>query len=541
MSEESSPNPLAGAKSRTEALTLSVAIIAVIGMAVFGWMKTAEEHHMALGALDLIEDVQETLFGKDYILISSKPEESHWAVTAATWLAKMILAYAVIRGVAVLFGRRLRQWWFEKMSNTTGHTVVCGLGRRGSVLANKLLDRGTKVVVVEMDEKNPELEPLARKGVHIVTGNALDEFVLQQARADHAGRVISLLPDDEKNAAVASEVDRMGHAEIIAGVESYALRSIFRKIPRVRLVAFQARAARRILHDLACQTSTNPEIRKRGASLLIQASNPLRDELIRAAAVFLQISGDTVPTLILPNTTDKDRRNFEARYPDAFRILNLKWHDGPIDEMVGQGGLERPDLAIFSLDNDITSLDAAEQFRVRIGTKSCSKETIVTCISDTGELLKLAKENGEFAVYNQFELSLGDSDPLDDSAEKAAQTLHEAYCQENPGQLPPWRELPEMVKDSNRLAASHNSVKRAIWKSCREESDDALIDHLARCEHLRWMGEKIMDGWRWSGSPDKTSRDNSRLLHHLFIPYDQLTQEEKDKDVTVVKKSLNIT
>ena len=166
---------------------------------------------------------------------------------------------------------------------------------------------------------------------------------------------------------------------------------------------------------------------------------------------------------------------------------------------------------------------------------------IMACIRNTGELLGLAKENGRFEVCNLFELSLGDDDPLDDSSEKNARALHEAYRLENPGEsASSWGNLSEMMKDSNRLAAAHDAVKKAVWSSRGEQSEDQIIEHLARCEHLRWMGEKVMDGWRWSGSNAKESRDNSRLLHHLFVPYDQLNQKEKDKDLTVVKKALGI-
>jgi len=286
--------------------------------------------------------------------------------------------------------------------------------------------------------------------------------------------------------------------------------------------------------------AVDPEVRIRGVSLLIEATNPFRDELIRAASVFLQVSGDTLPSVTLTHSSERDRREFEARYPDAFRVLTLKWHDGPLDELIGTNSIGSPDLAIFALQDDTATLDAAEQFKVRIGSRNASKEMIMACIRDSGELLRLAKNNGGFEVGNLFELSLGDDDPLDDSSEKNARVLHEAYCQENPGQLPAWGELPEMMKDSNRLAAAHDGVKKAIWISRGEQSEGQVIEHLARCEHLRWMAEKVMDGWRWSGSEAKESRDNSRLLHHLFLPYDQLGKEEKDKDVTVVKKALGI-
>ena len=39
-----------------------------------------------------------------------------------------------------------------------------------------------------------------------------------------------------------------------------------------------------------------------------------------------------------------------------------------------------------------------------------------------------------------------------------------------------------------------------------------------------------MFGWRWSGSLQKTSRDDLKLKHNLLIPYAALTSPEKDKD-----------
>lgn len=528
-------------RKKLRLVLLVLTFFGLLGLAIYGWITSAAENHIHLDILGLIAYVCDTVFGKEYILLGDHPEFPNWAVQVATYGFKLLFILAVIKGGLVLFGRKLAEWWYENVSKPSGHTVICGAGRRGSVLARRLRAKGAHIALIEMDDENPELESLSRIGIHVIIGNALDETILRKARVTHAERIISLLPDDKKNVILAAECERMGKGEIIAGVEAYTLRSLFRSMSRVRLVGFEARAARRILNELAIKVAADPEVRKRGASLLIEAAPPLRDELIRAASVFLQVSGDILPSVTVTHASQDERREFEARYPDVFRVLKLTWHDGPADELFLKGGsMANPDLAIFALQDDATTLDSAEQFRVRIGTLKVNKDTIIACIRDTDELLLLAKEKCSFGVHNIFELSLGDTDPLDDSAEKAAQSLHEVYCQENPNQLPAWCELPEMVKDSNRLAASHDRVKKAIWDSRGNESANSIIEHLARCEHLRWMAEKVMDGWRWSGSADKASRDNTRLLHHLFIPYNQLIQEEKDKDVAVVKKSLGL-
>ena len=530
MSEESAPNPLASAKSRSEFLVVLAAVLSVVSLAVFGWLRTAEEHHMHLTLLDLLEDVQETLFGKEYILVTSKPEESHWAVTVATYGAKILLAYALIRGGIVLLGQRAGQWWFRNITRPSGHTVVLGAGRRGTILARRLRERGETVVLVEKNDENEALPELLRTGIHWVRGNALDETVLRSAGVATCGRLISLLPDDEKNISAGGIAADMGAGSVVSGVESYGMRYLFRSIPKLRLVGFEARAARKIMSRAAELIARDSAVRSRGACLVIDATNPLRDEFIRAASVFLQVSGDIRPIIHVARSTASEKQDFESRYPDAFRVIDLYWHEGPADAIpISENRF--PDLAVLRLSDDQSTLDQAERLRLACGKGMLDTDNrIMACLRGSGELLRLSKEHAPFCVLDLFAESFGDSDPLDDSRETLAQAIHESYCLENPGQLPPWKDLPEMTKDSNRLASLHNEVKKAVWASRQEGEDESTIDLLARGEHMRWMAEKVMDGWRWSGNPNKASRDNSLKLHHLFVPFDDLSEEEKKKE-----------
>jgi DNA-binding NarL/FixJ family response regulator len=576
MAEESSPLSLfesVNTRDKRQIAALILSLIAVLGLAVYGWFRTATEHHMEIGAAELISDVSDTLMGKEYILVTEKPEETHWAVKASALGMKALFALALLKGALMVFDRKRKELWFTLVTKPSGHTIICGAGHRGADMARRLRNRHPdgKIVIIEKDRENSSLEELQKLGAVVIEGNALDPGVLSRARANYAGRVIGLLPSDEANISLAELVSdkEKDTREIIAGVESYELRSYFRKHPRVRMLGFLARAARKLLTDQACLIAGDPEVRSRGSCLLLEASNPFREECLRAASVALQISGDTRPTVILSHTTEDDRKGFEERYPDSFRVLDLIWLEGDASSEITKRKLQIPDLAIFGLDDDARTLEAAERFRIRTGCGSCndcdgtdpkctpcggsgrapSKERIVAVLNDSGELLKLAKGQNvsEIKPVNSFELSLGDGDPLDDAFEATAREIHEDYRAEELSKpnghhdIMPWEKLPEMDKDVNRLAAGHKSVKMKIWNSWGNQPEEPVIDLLARSEHQRWMAVKIMDGWRYSGDPKK--RIKARMLDNLFIPFDELPdgpEGEKVKDINNVRILLGL-
>ena len=80
------------------------------------------------------------------------------------------------------------------------------------------------------------------------------------------------------------------------------------------------------------------------------------------------------------------------------------------------------------------------------------------------------------------------------------------------------------------MQAAHLEIKRLTWKAFPSDQKDALLDQLTRAEHMRWMADKVMHGWRWSGSMDPSSRDDRKRIHHLLVPFQNLSEEEKNKD-----------
>ncbi len=106
-----------------------------------------------------------------------------------------------------------------------------------------------------------------------------------------------------------------------------------------------------------------------------------------------------------------------------------------------------------------------------------------------------------------------------------------------------WKELDEVMKDANRWSADHLSVKlRAIGCDGVDMSpldqavnNPAIFENLSEMEHRRWMAERLMDGWRYG-----PKRDNARKIHHLLVPYDQLSESEKNKDKDMIQNIRNL-
>ena len=95
--------------------------------------------------------------------------------------------------------------------------------------------------------------------------------------------------------------------------------------------------------------------------------------------------------------------------------------------------------------------------------------------------------------------------------------------------------LGEAFKDSNRWAVLHRNVKLAIWQNTADSDQPAILEMLACSEHQRWMGEKIMDGWRSGDTTDKP-----RKVHKDIRSYADLSETDKDKDRVQVRKALGL-
>jgi hypothetical protein len=472
------------------------------------------------------------------------------------WLALGTLLVLIYTTVQALIGHLRSKF---SIAFAKKHHIVCGAGQRGDQIARELRRRDAgEVVVVEMNEHNPALGELRNLGVHVVIGNALDASVLQSAGAERARSLIAVTGSDEKNLAICTEVKKHLNptCDLIAGLESWAWRTFFmdRMEAGIRLESFQCRAALGLMLRLvACEAARSSEMRSKGLRISIEASPANRNELVRAAILTLQIAGTNKPILEITHASPEDEAAFNERFPTAHLVADLRWHRATVGQTFAEGSDSAPDFAVFALESDIATLEAAERFWMR---HDLADHRVIACLDGDGESTAYVdpapSKRRSFKIINFLKLGLENSHALKFESDQDAKICHAIYAENErskdtggpmtSGRLHDvWLRLPERLKESNRLAAMQHEVARTAWRNRGDTPATAMLAHLACCEHFRWMAEKAMYGWRWSGSADKSSRDDEKLKHHLLVPYEVLPSKEKDKDFNAFLWALEIT
>jgi len=530
-------------KVDTKLVLLAVSSVIVLLIGTLGFYQISPERGVLTAFYLAIQ-----LFSMNSGIVEEVPTPP--LIEVSRWLALgtlLIVVYAVVKALLEYFGSAFR------IAAMKDHAIVCGAGQRGEALA-KRLSESYKVIVIEADEACPSLGELRNQSIEVVIGNAIDDSVLKKAAVSRARILIAVTGADETNLAICTEVSMKlsPNCDTSAGLESWAWRNYFldriRPESKIRLASFLSRATHSLMLRLALTAARQPNFRKDGVRILIEASGDMQHELVRSAILMLQISVDKKPRLELTSSSVEQRAVFLERFPEVNLVAEVSWHTQSATEVFPEGCDECLDFAVFALETEIETLEATERFWMR---HDVGGDRVIACLrgnNDATYIESVQKKPGDFTVENLLPLGLGKEYPLDPDVEEKANLCHTIYFKnekvKNPefkGIKENWRELPERLRESNRLAARHNEIKKAIWQTRGEVSPSEMLRFLSQCEHMRWMAEKVMDGWRWTGTSDKASRDNLKLKHHLLIPFDALTNQEVEKDYAMFLWALDLS
>lgn len=105
----------------------------------------------------------------------------------ARFLIPVLAAASAIKGLMEIFKEQIRMLSLRRLRD---HIVICGLSRKGFLLAQQFRRNGDEVVIVEKDEENKWLESCREQGMFVLIGDAADSNLLQRAGVRWARRPV---------------------------------------------------------------------------------------------------------------------------------------------------------------------------------------------------------------------------------------------------------------------------------------------------------------------------------------------------------------
>src|SRR5687767_12847123 len=111
------------------------------------------------------------------------------ALNIARFLAPAVAGYTAWQALAKLFADQLQSF---KLRVLRDHVVICGLGRKGFVIAREFLRRGTPVVVIEQDEENDLVRQCRELRALVLIGDGSEADMLRRAGLARAQNLFAL-------------------------------------------------------------------------------------------------------------------------------------------------------------------------------------------------------------------------------------------------------------------------------------------------------------------------------------------------------------
>ncbi|MFO0687288.1 MAG: potassium channel protein [Myxococcota bacterium] len=336
------------------AVFVGICVLGVVGYRMAGW-----------SSLDAFYMVIITIFGVGYGEVRPIDSTGLRLFTASLIVAGYGATVYVVGGLVQLVteGEINRAMGARRMNRDIkqlrDHTILCGYGRVGRILARSLRTAGVPLVVV--DRSRERIVEAEVDGHRVVLGDAADEAVLASAGVGQAAQLAAVLPNDAANVFVtltATGINR--HLVVIARAEDPASESKLRRSGAEHVILPASIGAQRIANLITRPTAedllaTNRGIRGdlreeldalglRVEEMRLAEGSPLVGQPIRAIEIggnhgFLIVglrrgdgsvvvnpddgltlaSGDTVIVLGHANDLPELRRRYELERPMYYR------------------------------------------------------------------------------------------------------------------------------------------------------------------------------------------------------------------------------
>jgi len=498
---------------------------------------------------------------------------NNWQLEWARFLAPILTVTGILL-ILLVFVDYIKK--FKLHFFTRGHTIICGMGYVGPTIADYFLQQRKTVVIIEKDEKNPDLDSYRHKGAVVYIGDATKQNLLEKAQVQRARHIFTVTGNDALNAEIAMKCHELTkdklknvltcHMHIVDSYLCNLLRSQIRsgdtskqKI-KFRWEFFNIYQIAGYCIQKYCPLFPDSNDSAPDTNVLIIGVGRMGKTLIsRSVRRWRDLYGTSGKKIII-SVIDRDAqtqiRLLTLQYPSitkycSFKCVNLDltspdFIEGKyLNELQAEVKISKIYLCI---DDSSIALSTALTLHRQIGNKDVC--IIVRTIDITGfaSIFKALKTTCE-GLSNIFTFPIVSCDCCRDfivmeNRDILGKVIHSNYVEQkirsgaDPKKDPAmkeWNELSESLRESNRQQADHifEKVKKigcfvslsSDWEEGLFEFSKDEIEFLAEDEHNRWMKERLDDGWAYG-----EVRDPDKKISPYLIPYKNLPEKIKEYD-----------
>lgn len=540
-----------GGTSAWIGVAAAAAIVFALGMVGF------TRYQEAAGAVEPISTRIYQSLGLFFFSGGALPGPVPWELNVARFAAPIVAAFAILRVLAAILHEQID---LLRLRSIRDHVIVAGQGRKGTMLATALLDGGARVVVVEADAGDPALRTVREMGGMVVEGDARSPAILRRAGVGRAATLVALCGEGGSNIEIVARARTLadprrphrlhcvahvadpdlGLLLCVEEMERYGDAGV-----RVDFVNIHAAAVQALLDAHPC---VDPAVAEAPRVALVGGGRTASDLLLGLARAWAIRGPDEGrrPAVTVVGMDRAALASLRARRREIDRFLDVA-EAAALESLAPEGA---PDVAYVCPDDDDAAATAAMTLR---GVLAGRPTTIVVALetrSGMAQLLEgIRRPDGgpDLVTFGLLDEACRPEALLAGTTETLARALHEVYVAEvradgdrdDPALLP-WRQLPEVLRESDRDHAAHVAVKLAAvgrivapltdWETALRPFDDADVEVMARLEHDRWMAERRRSGWR------PGPRDVSRRTTPYLVPWEELSEEVRDRDRMFVRR-----
>lgn len=495
----------------------------------------------------------------------SVPGPKPWELEVARLLAPVVAGVTAIQALALLFAEEYQSLQLRFVRD---HVILCGLGRRGSLLAHSFQEQGHRVVVIEQDANNDAIDACRQLGIVVLIGNPAHIELLERAGALRARYLIAACDDDGVNAEIAVQARRLSSRRTGPPLSCM-----------VHLVQPQLCA---LLHDRSFDPVNYHAFRLEffntfdlGARILLEKFPPLKQGqagpphmlivgfgslgqslAIRAARTQCWnpgLPGGRLRITVLDREAEDKVKLISLRYPRLPETCDLipcqMDTRGPEFQEAGflrdESGRFCVTTIYILFDDEAQALVDALTLAARLRDEDIP---IIVRTTRSGGLASLLYRDDASSSYSNLyafpllEHSCAPDLVLGGMHETVARALHQRYVQQraDQGQTPasdpsmvPWEQLTSELRESNRTqadgmsailrSAGYGLAPLTDWDAWRFRFPEDDVELMARLEHERYVAERLRDGW--SLGP----KDNIRKTNPNLVPWEQLTADAQER------------